>query len=34
MPIPMVDLHVQYEALKKQVDAAVANVLDSCAFRR
>ncbi len=28
----MVDLHVQYESLKEEVDAAIANVLDSCAF--
>ena len=32
MHIPMVDLHVQYEAIKSQIDAAIANVLDSCAF--
>ena len=32
MKIPMVDLHVQYEALKQEVDDAIGNVLDSCAF--
>ena len=32
MKIPMVDLQVQYESLKDEVDAAIGNVLDSCAF--
>jgi len=32
MKIPMVDLHVQYESLKDEVDAAIGNVMDSCAF--
>lgn len=32
MSIPMVDLHVQYESLKDEIDAAIGSVLDSCAF--
>ena len=32
MNIPMVDLQAQYETLKDEVDAAIGNVLDSCAF--
>lgn len=32
MKVPMVDLHVQYEALKDEVEAAIGNVMDSCAF--
>jgi dTDP-4-amino-4,6-dideoxygalactose transaminase len=32
MKVPMVDLHVQYESLKDEVDAAIGNVMDSCAF--
>jgi dTDP-4-amino-4,6-dideoxygalactose transaminase len=28
----MVDLHAQYETLRPEVDAAISNVLDSCAF--
>ena len=32
MKVPMVDLHIQYESLKDEVDAAIGNVMDSCAF--
>ena len=32
MKVPMVDLHVQYESLKEEVDAAIDNVLDSTTF--
>ena len=32
MIIPMVDLRAQYETLRPEVDAAISNVLDSCAF--
>ena len=32
MKIPMVDLHIQYEGLKDEVESAIGNVLDSCAF--
>ncbi len=32
MKVPMVDLHVQYESLKEEVDAAIGNVLDSTTF--
>ena len=32
MKVPMVDLHVQYESLKDEVEAAIGNVMDSCAF--
>ena len=28
-PIPVIDLHAQYAALKPELDAAVARVLDS-----
>ncbi|MEE2754364.1 MAG: DegT/DnrJ/EryC1/StrS family aminotransferase [Candidatus Latescibacterota bacterium] len=32
MQVPMVDLHIQYESIKDEVDAVIGNVLDSCSF--
>ena len=31
-PIPLVDLKAQYQTIKAEIDSAVAEVLDSCAF--
>ncbi len=32
MPVPFLDLHAQYRSIKPDIDAAIAKVIDSCAF--
>ena len=32
MPIPLLDLQKQYTAIKSEIDAAIAGVVDSCRF--